>query len=159
MYAHIFSCCVLNRVDPVAAQLAGVHAHEEAANKAMYAVARLVAGPAAAGRAVFYNQGGLAKLQVLMASSSKASPRVKTKALNLVSDLIGELINAHPNATRPFAACSFLRTESCMLLGICVAQGSTESWLAQFVMLVVTLNSGVQGRSNSLMHAFWTSLA
>jgi len=74
----------------VRVQLAAAHHAEEAANKAMYAVARLVAGPASAARAEFYNAGGLSQLQALMASSSGASTRVKTKAINLVSDLIGE---------------------------------------------------------------------
>ena len=70
--------------------MASVHTHEEAANKAMYAVARLVAGPAASARTEFYNLGGLPQVQALMSSSSKACARVKTRALNLVSDLIGE---------------------------------------------------------------------
>lgn len=63
---------------------------EAAANKAMYALARLVGGPAQAAREQFYNTGGLSQLQGLMQASSGASTRVKTRAVNLVSDLIGE---------------------------------------------------------------------
>jgi hypothetical protein len=55
----------------------------------MYALARLVAGPAPAARAAFYNAGGLAQLQALMRPSAGASKRVQTKAVNLVTDLIG----------------------------------------------------------------------
>jgi hypothetical protein len=55
----------------------------------MYALARLVAGPAPSARAEFYNSGGLQQLQALLGSSSGASTRVKTRAVNLVSDLIG----------------------------------------------------------------------
>ena len=56
----------------------------------MYALARLVAGPAPSARAEFYNTGGLSQLQALLGGSCKASTRVKTRAVNLVSDLIGE---------------------------------------------------------------------
>jgi hypothetical protein len=55
----------------------------------MYALARLVAGPAPSARVEFYNSGGLQQLQALFGSSSGASTRVKTRAVNLVSDLIG----------------------------------------------------------------------
>jgi hypothetical protein len=57
----------------------------------MYALARLVAGPAPAPRSAFYNMGGLPQLQALLGAASGASTRVKTRAVNLVSDLIGEL--------------------------------------------------------------------
>lgn len=62
---------------------------EEVANKAMYALARLVAGPAPATRAEFYNMGGMPQLQAILGGSSGASTRVKARAVNLVSDLIG----------------------------------------------------------------------
>lgn len=69
--------------------MASSHTSEEVANKAMYALARLVAGPATSARAEFYNMGRLPQLQALLGSSSGASTRVKTRAVNLISDLIG----------------------------------------------------------------------
>lgn len=71
--------------------MASSRANEEVANKAMYALARLVAGPASAARSEFYNMGGLPQLQALLGSGSGASTRVKTRGVNLVSDLIGGL--------------------------------------------------------------------
>lgn len=70
--------------------MASAEGQDEASNKAMYALARLVAGPAPSARAEFYNTGGLSQLQALLGGSCKASTRVKTRAVNLVSDLIGE---------------------------------------------------------------------
>lgn len=70
-------------------QLASTTGHDEASNKAMYALARLVAGPAPSARAAFFNLGGLTQLQALLGGASKAPTRVKTRAVNLVSDLIG----------------------------------------------------------------------
>lgn len=72
-----------------AVQLAGTADSEEAANKAMYALARLVSGPAPGARAHFFNLGGMSQLQALMSASSAAPTRVKARAVNLVSDLIG----------------------------------------------------------------------
>lgn len=71
--------------------MASSRVNEEVSNKAMYALARLVAGPASAARSAFYNMGGLPQLQALLGSGSGASTRVKTRAVNLVSDLIGGL--------------------------------------------------------------------
>jgi hypothetical protein len=55
----------------------------------MFALGRLVAGPAPAARTAFYNSGGLAKLQALLARAAGAGKRVKARAVNLISDLIG----------------------------------------------------------------------
>lgn len=62
--------------------------HEGAANKAMYAVGVLVRSPVQEARSRFYQLGGLKKLQSLMAPSSGTALRVKSKVINLITDLI-----------------------------------------------------------------------
>jgi hypothetical protein len=54
----------------------------------MYALGVLVRGPVPQARTTFFADAGLGKLQILMAPKSRASHKVKAKALNLVSDLI-----------------------------------------------------------------------
>lgn len=75
--------CLLN----ACLQLAG-SSHEGAANKAMYAASVLVRSPVQEARSSFYQQGGLKQLQTLAAPSSKTPLRVKTKVINLITDLI-----------------------------------------------------------------------
>lgn len=54
----------------------------------MYALGAIVRSPVAEARGQFYSQAGLGKLQALMAPSAGAALRVKSKAINLISDLI-----------------------------------------------------------------------
>jgi hypothetical protein len=67
--------------------------------KAMYALARLVSGPAPSARTAFYNSGGMPQLQALLGPGAAVSTRVKTKAVNLVTDLIGGALSPFYTAT------------------------------------------------------------
>lgn len=54
----------------------------------MYAVGVLVRSPVHEARSTFYALGGLKQLQTITAPSSGTSLRVKTKVINLITDLI-----------------------------------------------------------------------
>jgi hypothetical protein len=62
--------------------------HEGAANKAMYALGNIVRSPVPLARSQFYDQAGLGQLQALLGQAAGAPLRVKSKAINLIADLI-----------------------------------------------------------------------
>jgi hypothetical protein len=62
--------------------------HEGAANKAMYALGNIVRSPVPLARSQFYALAGLGKLQALLGQAAAAPLRVKSKAINLIADLI-----------------------------------------------------------------------
>jgi hypothetical protein len=62
--------------------------HEGAANKAMYALGSVVRSPVPLARSQFYAQAGLGQLQSLLGQAAGASLRVRSKAINLIADLI-----------------------------------------------------------------------
>ncbi|KAF6264633.1 hypothetical protein COO60DRAFT_1634248 [Scenedesmus sp. NREL 46B-D3] len=81
--AYVLGTAASNNANLIAAAK-----HEGAANKAMYALGNIVRSPVPLARSQFYAQAGLGQLQALLGQAAAAPLRVKSKAINLIADLI-----------------------------------------------------------------------